>query len=410
MENGKGNYTVAPRLFKARILVQSAAHVRILRQAVEKSFRENQFLPMTLRKILLPAHLVLGLVSFVFLAILGVTGSLIAFESEIDHWLNGKLSWVQPRGEPLSLAELSAKTEQRHPGSRVSAIFLPSDSNVAYSIQLRPVGPGKSGTYAVNPYTGDELGSTDTANRFIRNVHQFHTNLLIGPRGKMITAASAFVLLGLSVSGLVLWMPGKLWKPSVLGRKRAGSYEWHNVVGFYASIFMLLFAITGLVVHWDDEARVFINRLAGEKDPEQPKRAAAPRKTAALDPSQLLDIAMKAAPGARATGMLGIGGNSPVRVMMKYPEDRTPAGRTNVLIDGRTGEIVSLQTSRTAPIGTRVAKLWNREIHTGDLCGLPTRILSCVASLTLPLLAITGPLMWLGRLRRNGKWKMADGK
>jgi len=356
---------------------------------------------MNIRKILLPAHLVLGLVSFVFLAILGVTGSLIAFESEIDHWLNGKLLWVQPRGEPLSLADLSARTEQRRPGSRVSAIFLPAESTVAYSIQLRGAGPGKSATYAVNPYTGDELGSTNTANRFVRNVHQFHTNLLMGPRGKMITAASAFILLGLSVSGLVLWMPGKLWKPSVLGRKRAGSYEWHNIVGFYACIFMLLFAITGLVVHWDDEARVFINRLAGEKDPPQPKRAPSPRKTVALDPDQLLDIAMKAAPGARATAILGIGGSDSVRVIMKYPEDRTPSGRTNILIDGRTGELLSAQTSRTAPIGTRVAKLWNREIHTGDLCGLPTRVLACIASLSLPLLAITGPLMWVGRLRRK---------
>ena len=127
-----------------------------------------------------------------------------------------------------------------------------------------------------------------------------------------------------------------------------------------------------------------------------------------VDPSQLLDIAMKAAPGARATAIFGIGGNAPVRVIMKYPEDRTPSGRTNILIDGWTGEILSAQTSRTAPIGTRVAKRWNRDIHTGDLFGLPTRILACLASLSLPLLAITGPLMWLGRLRRNGKRKMEN--
>jgi uncharacterized iron-regulated membrane protein len=356
---------------------------------------------MNLRKILLPLHLAGGLVSFVFLAILGVTGGLLAFENEIDRWLNGNLTWVQPQGVPLSLRELSARVEQRHPGSRVSAIFFPSDTRIAYSIQLRPTGPERSATYAVNPYTGDELGSTETANKFIRKVHQFHTNLLLGPRGKTITAASAIILLGLSVSGLVLWLPGRLWKPSVLGRKRAGSYEWHNVVGFYASAFMLLFAVTGIVVHWDDETRMFINRMAGEKVPQKPKRAASPRKTAPLDPDQLLAAGMNAVPGARTTAIMGIGGNSPVHLMMKYPEDRTPAGRTTLDIDGSTGEIVSMQTSRTAPIGTRVAKLWNREIHTGDIGGWPTRVLACVASLTLPLLAITGPLMWLGRLRRK---------
>jgi len=356
---------------------------------------------MSFRKILLFLHLMGGLISAVFLILLGATGSVLVFENEIDHWLNGRLTWVQPQGAPLSLGELSARLERRHPGSRVSSITLPTDPRIAYGMQLRPTGPGKSASLAVNPYTGEELGSRDTANTLLPKIHQFHTNLLLGPRGKYITAASAIILLGLSISGLILWMPRKLWNPNVLWQKRAGSYELHNLAGFYASIFMLLFAITGIVIHWDDETRVFINRVAGEKDSPPPKRAAAPRKTAPLNPDQLLAAAVKAVPGAAATAILGIGGNSPVRIIMKYPEDRTPAGRTNLSIDGSSGEILSVQTSRTAPIGTRVAKLWNREIHTGDIGGWPTRILASVASLSLPLLAITGPLMWLARLRRK---------
>ena len=92
---------------------------------------------------------------------------------------------------------------------------------------------------------------------------------------------------------------------------------------------------------------------------------------------------------------------SPVRVAMKYPEDRTPLGRTNLYLDPVTGAVLSAQTSRTAPIGTRVVKLWNREVHTGDIFGWPSRIVACLASLALPLLAITGPLIWWGRVRRK---------
>jgi uncharacterized iron-regulated membrane protein len=356
---------------------------------------------MNIRKILFPIHLAGGLIAFVFLTLLGATGSVLVFENEIDHWLNGKLTWVQPQGAPLSLGELSAMVERRHAGARVSAITLPADPRIAYGMQLRPAGGGKSAGFAVNPYTGEELGSRDAASSLLPKIHQFHTNLLLGPPGKSITAASAIFLLGLSISGLVLWMPSKLWKPSILWRKKAGSYELHNVAGFYASIFMLLFAITGIVIHWDDETRVFINRVAGENDPPPLTRAAPQRKAAPLGPDQLLAAAVKAVPGARATAILGIGGNSPIRIIMKYPEDRTPAGRTNLSIDGSSGEILSVQTSRTAPIGTRVAKLWNREIHTGDIGGWPTRVLACIASLSLPLLAITGPLMSLARLRRK---------
>jgi uncharacterized iron-regulated membrane protein len=356
---------------------------------------------MNIRKILLTLHLAGGLISAVFLTILGATGSLMVFENEIDHWLNGKLTWVQPQGSPLSLSELSARVERRHPGTRITSITLPGDPRIAYGMHLKPMGRGKAASFAVNPYTGEELGPLEAANPLLHKVHQFHTNLLLGPAGKWITAAGAIILLGLSVSGLVLWMPAKLWKWSILGRKKAGSYELHNLTGFYASLFMILFAITGIVIHWDDETRVLINRMAGEEDKPQPKRAASARGAVPLDPDQLLAAAMKAAPGARATVILGIGESSPVRIIMKYPEDRTPAGRTNLSVDGSTGEIVAMQTSRTAPIGTRIAKLWNREVHTGEIGGWPTRILACVASLSLPLLAITGPLMWLGRLRRK---------
>jgi uncharacterized iron-regulated membrane protein len=56
--------------------------------------------------------------------------------------------------------------------------------------------------------------------------------------------------------------------------------------------------------------------------------------------------------------------------------------------------------SRTGPLGFRIVKLWNREIHTGDILGWPTRIIAAAASLTLPLLAVTGPLIWWNRRRR----------
>jgi uncharacterized iron-regulated membrane protein len=43
----------------------------------------------------------------------------------------------------------------------------------------------------------------------------------------------------------------------------------------------------------------------------------------------------------------------------------------------------------------------NREIHTVDIGGWPTRILAAVFSLSLPLVAITGPLLWWQRRQRD---------
>lgn len=356
---------------------------------------------MTFRKATLTVHLIGGLISAIFLTLLGLTGSVLVFEGEIDHLLNRSLTHVQPQGERRSLSELCQMVEQRHPGSHVDSVNPSYDPAIAYKIHVRSAKPGETRAFAVNPYTGEELGSLEKANQWMAKVHQFHTNLLLGPNGKVITGISAMFLFGLSVTGLIVWMPAKMWKLSVLRRPRAGNWEVHNLLGFYSSLFMFLFAITGLVIHWDNETRTLINRWTGEVDVPPTKPVAPFHGPARLDAGQLMDAALKAVPGAHISTMLGIGGNGPVRVIMKYPEDGTPAGRTNLALDPATGEVLFRQTSRTANWGVKIAKLWNREIHTGDIYGLPTRILAGLMSFALPVLALTGPLIWWARIRRK---------
>lgn len=358
-----------------------------------------------MRKLLLLLHLVAGLVSAVFLIALGLSGALLAFEPEIDHVLNRRLTHVQPAAwHPLPLLELTARIERAHPEHKVSGLALPDAPDLAVNVALRPTGSAKGLNLAVNPYTGEELGALDTANTWMRNVHQFHIHLLLHEKGKLINTWSAILLAVLAVSGVILWWPRKLLRFRRTGSGRQSNYDFHHVLGFYSSIFMLIFALTAVVIHWDDPARELVNRMAGveEKKPAPPKVAPPAPGAVALDAEVVYDIAVHMMPGARVTNMQGIGVmGKPIRVWMKYPEDRTPAGRTNLLLDPVSGEVLQAQSSRTAPIGFRVVKLWNRQVHTGDIVGLPTRILACLASLALPCLAFSGVLIWWGRVRRK---------
>ena len=88
-------------------------------------------------------------------------------------------------------------------------------------------------------------------------------------------------------------------------------------------------------------------------------------------------------------------------MILKYPEDHTPAGRTRILLDAYSGKILSLTNSRAAPAAVVYVTRLNREIHTGDIGGWPTRILAAIFSLSLPLLALTGPLLWWQRRQRG---------
>ena len=366
---------------------------------------------MNFRKFLLFLHLAGGLLSAVFLICLGGSGALLVYEGEIDHWLNPQLTWVKPEGARLSLGDLSGQVLQRHPGSTATGFFFPADERVAVTMNLRQAPPGKPLSLRVNPYTGAELGSTDTANKIMGKIHQFHTSLLLENRetGKFITMLAAIFLLLLSISGLILWWPRKLWNFGAVKSGSGVNFQFHNVAGFWSSVFMCLFAVTGIVIHWDEELRTFLNKAMHESEPLGPKGGGPPMRKGGtpanaapvLGPDALFAAATKAVPGASVITMQNLNAFGPVRISMKFPEDRTPAGRTNLYLDPATAETLSLQTSRTAPLGTRIVKLWNREVHTGDIFGSPSRVIACVASFTLPLLALTGPLIWLGRLRRK---------
>lgn len=354
---------------------------------------------MSARRFLLFLHFLAAAVSGGFLLVLGVTGSILVFEGEIDHWLNRSLVAVAPGGPRLPLQRLVLATEGRHPGAHVTGLAVPGGNRLADRLSLR--GGAVHAVY-VDPYTAAEVGSADQANQFLAKVHQFHTNLLLGPTGKTITVAAVMFLLFLTLSGLVLWARRKIWRWRGAGPRV--SFSLHNVVGFYAAPFLLLFAATGMVIHWDGETQAALRRFdaAPSIDPQTVRAKPAPGQP--LDPDRLVAIATGELPGAIPSSMQNLGGTTaPVRINLKYPEDGTPAGRSIVLIHPVTGEILWRQSSRTGPLSMRVAKLWNREIHTGDIAGWPTRVLACVASLGLALLVVTGPFLWWARHRKGSQ-------
>jgi uncharacterized iron-regulated membrane protein len=355
---------------------------------------------MSLRKLLLCLHLVTGLVAAIFLIILGVTGAIMVFEIPLDHALNAGLYRVTPQGSPLPLDEFAAKIEAARAPARITAIFFPSTDDVATRATLRNR-DGKTETVTANRYTGEIIGSLGTANGLMGKIHQFHTNLLLGKPGKVITEWGAILLIVLSLTGIILWWPRKIWKLSEWTPGRRANFDLHNVLGFWSSVFMLIFGVTGLVVHYDEETAQWIGRLThtpATLSVPQPKPMANTKPASA---GQLYQAAVEAVPEARVIMMMGIGGRGAVRVSMHLPEDYTGGGRTTVMLDPNTAAVLVAQTSRNAPPGYRLAKFWNRQFHTGDVLGWPSRIVAFLASLSLPLLALTGPLIWWGKFKRR---------
>ena len=349
-----------------------------------------------MRRAYLTVHLWAGMIAALFLFALGVSGSVVAFENEIDRALNPKLTWINPGQKRLTLTQISGKLTEAYPGFQVAAIGLSDRDDIAWNAYLTNQDAQRSVVF--NPYNGAVLGDESQRNDFTAKVHQFHLRLLAGKPGSNIVTAAAMLLLVQAITGLVLWWPRRRLAISWRSPWKKLNLDTHQVLGLYTSAFLIVFAFTALVIHWDDEAPRWINTLTGSaNEPPFPRFKPLSPDRPAPDVDAILATVQRAEPDATVTEFVS---SNPVRVAMRHPEDHTPAGRTNVFVDPYTEKITMIVDSRTASPGFRLVKLWNRELHTGDIGGLPTRILACAISLSLPILVVTGPLIWWNRRRR----------
>src|SRR5947209_7838607 len=132
---------------------------------------------MRIRTPIFELHLIAGLAVAIFLIILGVTGSVMVFEEQIDRALNPKLSWVEPQGNHLSLSELKVKLEAAKSGSQVIAFGFSRRDDVAWSAVMESQEDHKPFVVYFNQYTGGILGTAAERNDFVNTIHQFHIRL-----------------------------------------------------------------------------------------------------------------------------------------------------------------------------------------------------------------------------------------
>jgi len=363
------------------------------------------------RKFLLNVHLWIGVGACLLLVLLGVTGAMLTFEYKLDHVLYPSLAFVTPQAQRLPLAQLADGVKKQYPQARIAGLDLSASSpapDLAYAFQVMN---GKQRLQVfVNQYTGQVLGARDPAKAFMVFVHQLHSNLLGGPALKAITTWGSVILCLLAISGIYLWWPRKIFGANLKANGRRINFDLHNSIGLYASLFVFIFAFTAVVMHWEEEFYPVANGLTRSADDlPDPKLSSTPTpgaKPANLD--ELYTIAQSQISGARVTQMtLGGKPTDIVRVWLKFPEDGTPAGRSWVYLDQFSGKVLWARNARTAPTGTRYMKEWNREIHTGDIFGWPSKIVAFLASLSVAFLSVSGPLIWILKLRQKRAAKFA---
>jgi uncharacterized iron-regulated membrane protein len=351
---------------------------------------------VTARSLWLKAHLWIGLAIAIPLIVVAVSGAVLVFEDALDRRLNPRTSFVTPGDRPLPIDDLVASARKAFPETQLGSITFPEQPDLALQIGASSKSTGPV-SIAINQYTGEVLGIRSSAEReagLARRIHLLHTRLFAGQVGEWIVGTITALTLFMAIAGMVLWWPRKIFSVKWSASGRRINFDLHNVFGFYASAVFFFIALTGMMIAFEQWTDPMFMRL------NDTPVAALPRESndttiQAIKIETLTRAAEAALPGAFLKG-LGIpnGGRNVITAMMKYPEDRTPGGRSRVALDQHSARVLAVINTRTAPAGSRLVNL-KRSAHTGDIFGTATRALYFVTCLMLAGQVVTGFFIWV---------------
>ncbi|WP_288865756.1 PepSY-associated TM helix domain-containing protein [uncultured Alistipes sp.] len=211
-----------------------------------------------MKKIFAKIHLWLSLPLGIVLTIVCLSGAVLVFEGEITRALHPELYRVAAPADarPLRPSQLAGRSGAQMPDSlHLVSLQLSARSDEPCMAAFRETGRKQ---LSVDPYTGRVNGWAESP-AFFGTVRKLHRWLLDPPPskgeksvGKAIVGVSTLALVLILVSGLILWIPRSRkalrnrLKVSYSDGRRRFWHDSHVTLGFYATLLLLVMALTGL--------------------------------------------------------------------------------------------------------------------------------------------------------------------
>jgi len=387
-------------------------------------------------------HRYTGLAMTVFLIVVGLTGSLLAFYTELERAVNPQLYVEANNRKALDPIALIESAERFAPQARVEALWINPD---AAQISVAPRQNAQTGQpYAldydqllIDPYTGEELGRrlwgaiSQGMINLMPFIYKLHFNLALDEIGMWVLGITALVWTLDCFVGFYLTLPAKLWAPQQDASatlafwrrwRRAWGVKWgaaavrvnfdlHRAGGLWVWGVLLVFAWSSVYMNLGDS--VYNKVMQSISDYHQPWTEFAdlpqPLENPAIDlkaACRLGDQAM-----ARAAAAHGFSVEAPVGIWLNRAKGfyvytvrssadvQDHAGQTRVVLDANSGEQKLLLLPRGQYNGNTVTS-WLMALHMANVFGMPYRVFVCLLGLVIVMLSVTGVVIWSKKRRQ----------
>ncbi|MBB2188841.1 PepSY domain-containing protein [Gluconacetobacter azotocaptans] len=368
-------------------------------------------------RILRKLHRWIGLALAIPFALQGLTGFLMVV---LPQETSGRPQIIQS-GPPLPASQLVEAARAAAPAGSSALRYAPSQG----PHDPASVGFGRAGgrrpdlDILVDPSSGHVVG-TQKRSTLYGFAMRLHTALLLLPVGRGPMGWVGVFLVGMAVSGVVLWWPrSHLWQSGLwrrglmISRKARGLRLWretHLAVGAWTFLFLAFMAGSGVMICYPD---MFPGGGAGQRRPpgamadgQRDHRHASATDAGPMEEDGL-DMALATIRQGRPQDtisdvQLGMPrGPFTVRVVQPGYGANRP---TTLRVDRHTGAMTVTADPGTQSVGQRLY-VWIRILHQNRLAatwaGDLWSVLIGLNGLALCLFSVTGVAMWLLRRART---------
>ncbi|WP_372875714.1 PepSY domain-containing protein [Pseudomonas sp.] len=360
------------------------------------------------KKVLYQLHWLLGISAGLVLALMGLTGAAYSFQGELLRALNPEVLRVEARDGGVLASEVLVSRIEAASQQRVLRLNVEAAADTPGRVIFAPPpGERRGQSSYFDPYSGELLGEP-RGQDFFELMLELHRFLALGEYGKQITAASTLALIFFCLSGLYLRWPRQAlnWRAwlTLDWAKRGRAFNWdlHAVAGTWCLAFYLCAALTGL--YWSyDWYREGLTGLLGSEPANPPPMSRPAVEALPLINHATLWAGLQQAAGPQLTGYslrLPTAAGQPATLF--YLRDDAPHERAfnQLSLDVQSGVARQHKRYREQAFGDQLLTS-NYALHVGSYFGLAGRILMFLASLSMPLFAITGWLLYLDRRRKK---------
>ncbi|HTS50955.1 MAG TPA: PepSY-associated TM helix domain-containing protein [Bryobacteraceae bacterium] len=364
---------------------------------------------VALRRLNFVIHLWVGIVLAIYMIVIGVTGSILVFQSEIER--AGLKPWqgIRVTGAAADIATVVTNLRQAYPRWHLVSVLAPGESDATFVAVLE--GRGRI-RVASDPNSGKVLGQFPAGRNWLDFTRELHETLLLsGHTGRLLNGIAGGFLLLLNATGLVIWWPGiRNWRRALMVDFRRNwrrvNWDLHSAAGFWTLAIVSFWAITGMYFAWPRQTFRFVNSFSKIISARPPAIIVAPEiPNGTLDLRALVERARVLDPGTKLAGIaFPYSRRAPLAILMSRRDSPGREYDDTVYFNPYNGEYISTwRYGVNQSLGDWL--IWLQvPLHFGTSWGLAVKLVWGAAGLAIPLLTITGLLMYWNRVLRR-KWK-----